>query len=62
MNWDKVQGNWKQFKQRAKKKKAGITTDDAELIAQADFPEPRVRPKKTTVRAIREAVKEVYKE
>ena len=30
MNWDRVEGNWKQFKGKAKQKWAELTDDDIE--------------------------------
>jgi uncharacterized protein YjbJ (UPF0337 family) len=33
MNWDQIEGKWKQFKGSAKQKWAKLTDDDLELIA-----------------------------
>ena len=33
MDWDRVQGNWKQFKGRAKEKWGNLTDDDLDKIA-----------------------------
>lgn len=33
MNWDQVEGNWKQFKGKAKQMWANLTDDDLENIA-----------------------------
>ena len=32
MNWDQVEGNWKQFKGQIKQKWAKLTDDDLQLI------------------------------
>jgi uncharacterized protein YjbJ (UPF0337 family) len=33
MNWDRVEGNWKQFKGKAKEKWGKLTDDDLTVIA-----------------------------
>jgi uncharacterized protein YjbJ (UPF0337 family) len=33
MDWDRVQGNWKQFKGRAKEKWGNLTDDDLNRVA-----------------------------
>lgn len=33
MNWDSIQGNWKQLKGKAQQKWGKITNDDLEMIA-----------------------------
>src|SRR5262249_53787529 len=33
MDWDRVQGNWKQFKGRAKEKWGNLTDDDLDRVA-----------------------------
>jgi uncharacterized protein YjbJ (UPF0337 family) len=33
MNWDRIEGNWKQFKGRAKERWAELTDDELEKIA-----------------------------
>jgi len=32
MNWDRIEGNWKQFKGKAKQKWAKLTDDDLENL------------------------------
>jgi len=32
MNWDRVQGNWREFKGKAKQKWGKLTDDDLELV------------------------------
>jgi uncharacterized protein YjbJ (UPF0337 family) len=32
MNWDRIEGNWKQFKGKAKQKWAELTDDDLETL------------------------------
>jgi uncharacterized protein YjbJ (UPF0337 family) len=32
MNWDRIQGNWKQFKGAAKEKWGDLTNDDLDVI------------------------------
>jgi uncharacterized protein YjbJ (UPF0337 family) len=32
MNWDRIEGNWKQFKGKAKQKWASLTDDDLENL------------------------------
>jgi len=32
MNWDRIEGNWKQFKGKAKQKWAELTDDDIETL------------------------------
>jgi uncharacterized protein YjbJ (UPF0337 family) len=32
MNWDRIQGNWKQFKGAAKEKWGDLTNDDLDII------------------------------
>ena len=33
MNWDRIEGNWKQFKGRAKEQWGKLTDDDIDVIA-----------------------------
>jgi uncharacterized protein YjbJ (UPF0337 family) len=33
LNWDRIEGNWKQFKGKARQKWAELTDDDVERIA-----------------------------
>lgn len=33
MNWDRVQGNWKQFKGKAKEQWGKLTDDDLDVVA-----------------------------
>ncbi len=33
MNWDKIEGNWKQFKGRVKEKWGDLTDDDLDRVA-----------------------------
>ena len=33
MNWDRIEGNWKQFKGRAKQKWGELTDDDLDTLA-----------------------------
>jgi uncharacterized protein YjbJ (UPF0337 family) len=33
MNWDRIEGNWKQFKGKAKEKWGKLTDDDLTVIA-----------------------------
>jgi uncharacterized protein YjbJ (UPF0337 family) len=33
MNWDQVEGNWKQLKGKAKEKWGGLTDDDLDVVA-----------------------------
>jgi uncharacterized protein YjbJ (UPF0337 family) len=33
MNWDKIEGNWKQFKGRVKEKWGNLTDDDLDRVA-----------------------------
>ena len=33
MDWDRIQGNWKQFKGRAKEKWGNLTDDDLDRVA-----------------------------
>jgi uncharacterized protein YjbJ (UPF0337 family) len=32
MNWDRIEGNWKQYKGRAKQRWGKLTNDDLEVI------------------------------
>ena len=33
MNWDRIKGNWKQFKGRARRQWGRLTEDDLEVVA-----------------------------
>lgn len=33
MNWDRIQGNWKQFKGKAKEQWGKLTDDDLDVVA-----------------------------
>ena len=33
MNWDRIEGNWKQFKGKAKEQWGKLTNDDLDVIA-----------------------------
>jgi uncharacterized protein YjbJ (UPF0337 family) len=33
MNWDRVEGNWKEFKGKAQQKWGKLTNDDLEVVA-----------------------------
>jgi uncharacterized protein YjbJ (UPF0337 family) len=33
MNWDRIEGNWKEFKGKAKEKWGDLTDDDLDVIA-----------------------------
>jgi uncharacterized protein YjbJ (UPF0337 family) len=33
MNWDRIEGNWKQFKGKAKERWSRLTDDELEIIA-----------------------------
>jgi uncharacterized protein YjbJ (UPF0337 family) len=33
MNWDRIEGNWKEFKGKAKEKWGHLTDDDLDVIA-----------------------------
>ena len=33
MNWDRVEGNWKEFKGKAQQKRGKLTNDDLEVVA-----------------------------
>jgi uncharacterized protein YjbJ (UPF0337 family) len=36
MDWDRIEGNWKQFRGRAKEKWGRLTDDDLDVINGAD--------------------------
>ena len=33
MNWDRIEGNWKQFKGKAKEQWGNLTDDDLDVVA-----------------------------
>ena len=58
MDWNRVEGNWKQIKGKVKEKWGNLTDDDLDKIAGAisskekfrsDMASPRIKPKRTLI-------------
>ena len=46
MNWDQVEGNWKQLKGSVKEQWGHLTDDNLDVIAGIPFPVRSLNPKK----------------